>query len=368
MKSIKELYRLGGIKEAQSAFLKVDIEKLGSISEYINTASYVSDGDLDFIDEVYKNFIALELLDEEIIFHFNQFLIRFDHDLLNSALLSPQKKKLLEFYKNYLTANPLIKSEQIAVNLELKSNNVDGKKARNLIIDSLNDGKGFSIIRIGDGEGRFLTDIRQSSAEVAEYFNRVAKNVWYWTSSLIPQDDFYNRLKQSYISANIIGYSPAMRVNLEYHNNLLGYVGVNEGNIFAEKFCGRNFYSKNWINQELSWINFYKDASLLFDNLILISPHKNFDNYFLLNGFKGNIKKIVIPSENHPLVSGSSLLEPHYPHIYEEIMMLKANKNSLCLIAGGVFGKIYCDHFKNQGCIAIDIGSMADSWMGLHTR
>ena len=175
-------------------------------------------------------------------------------------------------------------------------------------------------------------------------------------------------LKTSYRNADIAGYSPALRVELSFHNNILGYLGVNEGN----KFLFGNtdaiaFFATNWINQELEWTKFYEEIDEHFDNLLLISPHSNLESHFSSH-FHGSIESIVIPSENHPLVNKSSIRAPHYPDIFLRVLDYAPKKNALCLIAGGIFGKIYCDYFKSKGCIAIDIRIIADFWMGIKTR
>ena len=78
---------------------------------------------------------------------------------------------------------------------------------------------------------------------------------------------------------------------------------------------------------------------------------------------------IGITSENNPLTRQISIQEPHYPGIYNDIIKLCGTMGGkVVLVAGEVFGKIYCNAVKNAGGVAIDIGSMLDSWMGFKTR
>jgi hypothetical protein len=39
-----------------------------------------------------------------------------------------------------------------------------------------------------------------------------------------------------------------------------------------------------------------------------------------------------------------------------------------CFVAAGLLGKLYCHTLKGAGCTAIDIGSVADAWIGEDTR
>lgn len=38
------------------------------------------------------------------------------------------------------------------------------------------------------------------------------------------------------------------------------------------------------------------------------------------------------------------------------------------VVAGGLLGKIYCERIRELGGIALDIGALADAWMGHDTR
>lgn len=61
----------------------------------------------------------------------------------------------------------------------------------------------------------------------------------------------------------------------------------------------------------------------------------------------------------------------HYPDQYVKIeswMDKQDLKGALCLVGGGVLGKVYCNWYRDRGGIAIDIGSMFDQWAGYVTR
>jgi len=62
---------------------------------------------------------------------------------------------------------------------------------------------------------------------------------------------------------------------------------------------------------------------------------------------------------------------PHFPNQYLKIkkwMNSQKCGGKLCLVGAGVAGKIYCQWFKEHGGVAMDIGSIFDSWAGLVTR
>ena len=57
---------------------------------------------------------------------------------------------------------------------------------------------------------------------------------------------------------------------------------------------------------------------------------------------------------------------PHFPDGFEELRetLRVPYPGALFLVGAGVFGKIYCHWIKQRGGIAVDIGSMFDSWAG----
>ena len=43
-------------------------------------------------------------------------------------------------------------------------------------------------------------------------------------------------------------------------------------------------------------------------------------------------------------------------------------RGAVFLVAGGLLGKIYCHRIRELGGIALDIGALADAWVGINTR
>ena len=60
------------------------------------------------------------------------------------------------------------------------------------------------------------------------------------------------------------------------------------------------------------------------------------------------------------------ILTPHFPDGFEELRetLHVPYPGALFLVGAGVFGKIYCHWIKQRGGVAVDIGSIFDSWAG----
>jgi hypothetical protein len=78
------------------------------------------------------------------------------------------------------------------------------------------------------------------------------------------------------------------------------------------------------------------------------------------------VKWAAIPGELQQ--RGDGLPGPaHFPAVYEQTIAwirTSIGKGDLVLIAAGILGKVYCQAVKEQGGIAVDIGSVVDLCSG----
>lgn len=87
-----------------------------------------------------------------------------------------------------------------------------------------------------------------------------------------------------------------------------------------------------------------------------------------------HIEFIKTPGEQiHAVTLGSEAVSGrHWPDRFDQIIAgLDApvdRKGQLWLVAAGILGKIYAAKLKSQGAVVIDIGAVADLWMGKITR
>lgn len=64
------------------------------------------------------------------------------------------------------------------------------------------------------------------------------------------------------------------------------------------------------------------------------------------------------------------VLEPHWPDGFNRVMeqLESVRPGMTFLVAAGILGKIYCDRIKAKGGVALDIGSILDSWAMIPSR
>lgn len=68
---------------------------------------------------------------------------------------------------------------------------------------------------------------------------------------------------------------------------------------------------------------------------------------------------------------GTTPSDSHWPDRYRELVADMPNRvepGELVLVAGGVLGKSYCAAVRAGGGVGVDIGSMAEAWLGIPVR
>jgi hypothetical protein len=80
-----------------------------------------------------------------------------------------------------------------------------------------------------------------------------------------------------------------------------------------------------------------------------------------------NPEFIVIPGATKVRDAGVRPLFETYTETIENIRALSA-PGVLCLVGGGLIGKIFIDAAKQEGAVALDVGSVMDYFAGRATR
>lgn len=279
----------------------------------------------------------------------------------------------LEEFRRFYKANELSSAIQDYEGIQASGRFLSGQQLADEIRDALTVAKGYSFVRIGDGEGRFLRDISQYPSMHEESL-RIAERVWFWNSVSGPNQSFLRQLREAYLGADVLGISPPARLRFEARNSYLGYLGVVSGNQFALRSAqdGSRFFTDNWNNEVL-------DRDRVFEQLVsaaqsegrgvvVISPYRDFKKSISFLDL-ACVHPIVVPSEGNKYLMAHSISVPHYPDCFELVIsQIRERHGDLFLIASGVFAKIYCLVAKQSGNVAIDVGAIFDKWMNVPTR
>lgn len=210
----------------------------------------------------------------------------------------------------------------------------------------------FSLLRIGDGEGDVILKNKNCG-----------KRLTGWTGVKFDNTEAHalaDGIIQACINADIVGVPcPTMM------RNQPNYAGSWQR---AQDAVVKNGYYTGKLTS--AYIHYDIDYSLLEgQDVMFISCH---DLSRKIKEYGSNsVEGFIIDSDYKRMKAAqkSKATKQHYPKQYNQInKWLDKCNGKVVLVAAGGLGKIYCNWVKQKGGIAIDIGSVADSWMSVGSR
>jgi len=243
-----------------------------------------------------------------------------------------------------------------------------------VLINAIEEKKPYSMVRLGDGEGRILGyplvfDDRVYVNQVLTYqFGRgVLKRLEvefgerYLECSMSELKGF---IINAISNADVIGAPSWLHfraevteeniVPLAAQSVCLEYVKPehDRGCLVFDHFVFKPFHQNGFFKQLLSHV----------DKLHIVS-HTDISDRIKEHFNLKDCEHIKIPGHQ----SFMDTKELHYPVVYKDILkkLAMASQGDVYFVAAGYLGKHYCNHIKNSGGIAIDIGSIFDGWCGI---
>jgi hypothetical protein len=266
------------------------------------------------------------------------------------------------------------------------------QEVSSVISDKLQQHNPFSLIRLGDGEGLLLSISDQSTETDLNYMERHLGTAGVDLDVLT---HLRNRLIKSIKGADVIGVrDDIVNVNFEHDNFTL------PDNEFLESFRARfklrevettldylgsrriAFLHKNLgsldLNEKIqycsAWFHYdYHNSGEIFkvlkqqDRIGVISCRPQLPG-LLKELFGTSVNFHEIPGMYQDISGGKVV--PGYTEELENTLnqQLVEFPGMLFLVGGGLYGKLYCQLIKDQGGIALDLGSLFDAWLGIPSR
>ncbi len=250
-----------------------------------------------------------------------------------------------------------------------------------VVRDAIATQKPFSLVRVGDGEARFLISQvpKLMDALTADEAFSIGETIWTnWFGESLAQvgvrdlRDLTTNLRGAIENADILGIPTVERLRRD--NKHFGYLSHlmhmlrNSGDAFAN---ARRF-SDAAANLDIHRHSPFYQELLADVNLVgVVSPHAPLASRLGRHlGIERTINHVV-PGEMrlpHDPAMGRGL--DHFPQRYNQLLseLDVPHPGTVFLVAAGLLGKIYCHRIKTLGGIALDIGAIADAWMGFDTR
>jgi len=246
--------------------------------------------------------------------------------------------------------------------------------------DRIAAGAPFSWIRLGDGEARFLMHVHSDlrAALPPREADAIARQIWYaWfghaLDALPPErlQELGRQLDQAIRDADLLGVTSAKRLREDaahygFCAALETYLhGLLEGQtspMFTDALAALA------LNREDPFL-----GSLLrgLDFLGVVSPHPDLAARLQRHLNIGAVASYDLPGETRLARNAEAGNRgTHFPRVFEDVLrrLTVPRPGAVFLVAGGLLGKIYCGRIRAQGGIALDIGAVADAWVGQNAR
>ncbi len=241
--------------------------------------------------------------------------------------------------------------------------------------DKIAQAQPFHFTRLGDGEGSFMRPFRANATH--PHFDTHASNgiqkIW-WNKQADPETSRdlaagYHRALQE---ADALGMAPVWRLlqavpEGAQHKAQESLLYTFE--LVADRAAGADcFITSAHAHSDLEAWDLWRFVFNQIDNISFISCHDMEAALHARFQLKTNTK-IITPaeadfSEQFGLQSDETLLD-RYEDVLEQI---NPRQGEVWLVAAGFLGKLFGAKIKELGGIALDIGSLADYWMGHETR
>lgn len=247
------------------------------------------------------------------------------------------------------------------------------------LAERIRHGQPTSVIRIGDGEGRFLPYPLDQQDVQADDQAQVQRDPW-WGAELLNRaqaDRLSAGLMQAIANADVLGIPPMSRLGAEFgwatafhHRDCRGLTAIFDH--LKQQRAGGLFGSCN-LHADLDRWGLYGRMLAECKSVSVVSCHDL--SAILAQKFHLATRIFYqIPGEyryrrnfaDQTAVQNAARI---YPETFDTIMaQLDPVPGEVHLVAAGFLGKLFCDRIRAKGGIAIDIGSQADSWANHTTR
>lgn len=291
-------------------------------------------------------------------------------------------RALVQFV-DFVTDHPRNATVALVERFERSGRYLIGEALGARITGAVEGGEPFSLIRLGDGEGAWLSAGEADETRFAALYEanrRAILHVWFGSDALYRSRFFTGlceRLRAAMACCDVIGLPSGLRLYNEYRNqsirsippcvNILRALTPRLEGDDAAQFCGQDAHLDLHLN------GFWPKLLTMPTTFGVITCHPQL-GYRLADRFGSRVTAaLLVPEEKgfSQIAGVSGMSEPHYPGAFLRILRRideEAQRARVWLVAAGYLGKLYCDAIKRQGGVALDVGSIVDGWSGKVTR
>lgn len=298
--------------------------------------------------------------------------------MLTSHETNPDHRSLFERisqFVDYCEAHPLQRARDTLDQLVDDGLYLEVDAVRRHVLEAVGQGRPFSFVRLGDGEGAWLSFNDYDEGRYAALYrgHRIEfLRDWFGTDRLIHSEDFFRfsiNLQTGFSSHDLVGIPPKARFDQE--QGFLSTRGIASSvNVYRllDKMAGSasKRFTSNSMNLTLHDTSFYRDLVATGRPFGIITSQAGLADMLRAKGATVD-HAFIVPGDSRNFSHGGHSDEPvcQYPHFLNEADAQISAENQdgrIWLVAAGYVGKRYIQTIRDRGGVAIDLGSLADFW------
>lgn len=248
---------------------------------------------------------------------------------------------------------------------------------------AVDEKRGFSLIRMGDGEGAFTKVDAADEARYAALYRWMRRD---WEKALFGQNfdargtgyrSVVDTLLEVSLQQDIVGVPYASWVDHEYDiastRGVPCVLNVHRSYLAAaERGERRPFVCDQRIHIELHNQGFVEPILRRAGSVGVISCHSQLPARMKAAFGLQEVDLFKIPGEKYTenLRSAEQMSGEHFPYVFWDIVrrLSVPHNGRVFMIAAGTLAKFYADVIKRHGGIALDLGSLVDGWLNISSR
>jgi hypothetical protein len=253
-----------------------------------------------------------------------------------------------------------------------------GRPIAHFIRDRIERHVPTSLIRLGDADGNVLFTGLDVYPELARYNLRKISRIYFGSNELMVEhaEFFFDTVVEGIRNADLVGGPERGTIDRSFDTpypdldvrGMCGMRGVYNYLATATdlgQLAGK-IWASTWFSRALLPHYFNLVRNLPFLGFVTCYPE--LEEVFRDRAGVETTTTIAVPMQ-------ASIAKVHrdighypeaYPHILEQLR--PPYEGAVYIVAAGILSKAYCSTIKARGGIAIDVGSVADVWMGARTR
>jgi hypothetical protein len=281
----------------------------------------------------------------------------------------------------FLRAYPLGRALFLLEEVKARHRYLDTAETAAEIAEAQQQRRPFALIRAGDGEGSLLTF---GNADEHAYRLLYARNraefaaIWFGEEFPVAGSAFFGGIRdlsRDLLESSVLGIPYETWIRHEYA--ICSPRGIPSLVNVLRSVLGAGALPDLAVTDQNVHVNLHLSGRLApvvraAQRVTVISCHDGLPALLTERLQLDEVALLRIPGEHGSaaVLGPERIAGTHYPDMFTQLQteLSRPHDGRLFLVAAGVLGKFYASTIRRHGGVAIDIGSLADAWIGCYTR